>query len=98
MFLWAKLMLEYIATAPNFDEILKLLADLPSGLEKAYTLLLGRLVARLDKHQLQVARMLFLFTCASGRALKMEKLRYAYALMKKPKSEAASSGLDRFLL
>ena len=96
MFLWVKLML--VKAAPNDHEVVNRLADLPSDLEKAYNLLLGRLSSKLDKHQLRLVHTLFTLTAASGRPLGMEELRYAYALVTKPESDSTSSGLERFFL
>jgi len=108
MFLWVRLMLDYLSTAACDDEILTRLTDLPHGLEQSYRLILTRLVARLDKHQQQLVPALLSFAAVSGRPLEMEELRSTYALVVKPTSVQTTSvqttsvqttsSLERFIL
>ncbi|CAI6340820.1 unnamed protein product [Periconia digitata] len=96
MFLWTKLMLDYLRASLSDDEILRRLSDLPHGLEQSYASVLNRLGTRLDKHQQRLVGYLFSFAACCGRPLKFEEIRYVYALTVRPAS--TTSKLDSFLL
>lgn len=98
MFLWVKLMLDYLGASLCDDEVLTRLSDLPYGLEESYTLILDRLANRLDKHQQRLVGYLLSFVTICGRPMSIDEVQHAYALAIKPESHGAQSGLDAFLL
>ncbi|KAF2114076.1 hypothetical protein BDV96DRAFT_647562 [Lophiotrema nucula] len=98
MFLYARLMLDYLKKIASFAEVHDCLRELPSGLERTYELLLNRLVQRLEDHCADtVLRILSLVVC-SGRPLALEELRLAYALVSEPGSSLDPSETIRRLL
>jgi len=80
MFLWVKLMIDDLSRSATRFDIRERLRNLPRGLEKAYQLLLLRLIERLDRFDLQLARRILAFTAVSCRTLDLEEVRYACAL------------------
>ncbi|KAH0563134.1 hypothetical protein GP486_002303 [Trichoglossum hirsutum] len=86
MFLWVELMIDYLKNSAMPSEVEKRLCNLPYGLEGAYRCLFSKLIEKLDDWQLDRAIKIFAFTTASCRALKVDELRYAYALGTGPSS------------
>ena len=80
MFLWVKLMMDDLSRSATPFDIRERLRNLPRGLEKTYQLLLLRLIERLDRFDLQLARRILAFTAVSCRTLDLEEVRYACAL------------------
>ncbi|XTI89109.1 hypothetical protein V2W45_1343896 [Cenococcum geophilum] len=80
MFLWVKLMIDDLRKSATQFEVMERLRNLPRGLERAYRLLFLRLVGKLDNLELIRARKVLALTIASCRALRIDELRYAYAL------------------
>jgi len=80
MFLWVKLMIDDLRKSATQFEVMERLRNLPRGLERAYRLLFLRLVEKLDNLELIRARKVLALTIASCRALRVDELRYAYAL------------------
>ncbi|KAF2261856.1 hypothetical protein CC78DRAFT_535313 [Lojkania enalia] len=97
MFLWVKLMIEDLGRAATKHEVTERLRDLPQGLEDAYRFILSRLLNRLDKYQLKLVENILSLLSASGRPLRFEEWRYAYALATRSKSDTPGLGLDDFL-
>jgi hypothetical protein len=80
MFLWAKLMIDHLSRSANKDEALKRLEDLPRGLERAYVLILSRLVSDLDPRDLEFVKKILEITTIARRPLTIEETRIAHAL------------------
>ena len=80
IFLWIKLMIDDLRKSATQFEVMERLRNLPRGLERAYRLLFLRLVEKLDNLELIRARKVLALTIASCRALRVDELRYAYAL------------------
>jgi tetratricopeptide (TPR) repeat protein len=80
MFLWVKLMIDDLRKSATQFEVMERLRNLPRGLERAYRLLFLRLVEKLGDLELIRARKVLALMIASCRALRVDELRYAYAL------------------
>jgi len=95
MFLWVKLMIDDLQKSDTQSQVSERLRDLPHDLEKAYRLLLSRLVQQLDHHQLKLTRSILMLAVTSMRPLELEELPCAYALILE---DSPSSFKDRLLL
>lgn len=80
MFLWIRLMLDYLKSAPSAAELYISLERLPDGLEQAYSFLLDRLSLRLRKSEQTLVQRLFSMITASGRPLTYSEIQSIYAL------------------
>jgi hypothetical protein len=80
MFLWVKLMLDYLRFAPSEGHLYQCLKDLPGDLEHAYSLICTRMLARLQKHQLNLVQWILAILSACGQPLSYEELQAVYAL------------------
>jgi tetratricopeptide (TPR) repeat protein len=80
MFLWVELMINDLSKSDSQFEVRERLRNPPRSLEEIYRRLFLRLVKRLDKFQLNLARKLLAFTIISCRTLEVNELQYALAL------------------
>jgi tetratricopeptide (TPR) repeat protein len=80
MFLWVELMINDLSKSDSQFEVRERLRNPPRSLEEIYRHLFLRLVKRLDKLQLDLARKLLAFTIFSCRILEVNELQYALAL------------------
>ncbi|PMD64205.1 uncharacterized protein K444DRAFT_506864, partial [Hyaloscypha bicolor E] len=80
MFLWVELMINDLSKSDSQFEVRERLRNPPRSLEEIYRRLFLRLVKRLDKLQLNLARKLLAFTIISCRTLEVNELQYALAL------------------
>lgn len=98
MFLWAKLMLEELRKSSTTLEVLERLRSLPRGLEKAYTLVLDKLVARLDTHELKLAQNVVTFATVARRPLQVLEMAYIHAMNLKLDASDGGKAFDQYLL
>ncbi len=80
MFLWVELMIKYLSKSDSQFEVKERLRNPPRSLEGIYRHLFLRLVNRLDKVQLNLARKILALTIISFRTLEVNELQYAHAL------------------
>jgi len=80
MFLWVELMIKDLSKSDSQFEVQERLRNPPRSLEGIYRHIFSRLVKRLDKVQLSLARKLLAFTIISCRTLEVNELQYAHAL------------------
>jgi hypothetical protein len=80
MFLWAELMIKDLSKSDSAFEVKERLRNPPRNLEGIYRHLFLRLLQRLDKVQLGLARKILAFTIISCRTLEVSELQYAHAL------------------
>lgn len=97
MFLWVRLMVDDLRKSSSKSEFSERLQNLPRGLEKAYQLLLLRLIQKLDKFELRLAQNVLAFTSTSCRPLHFDELRYTHALHCRS-LEAVAQPLEEYLL
>jgi tetratricopeptide (TPR) repeat protein len=94
MFLWVELMIKDLSKSASPFEVAERLRNPPRKLEGIYRQLFLRLVKRLDKFQLSLAKRTLAFTIISCRTLKVSELQYAHAL----DSGSCSTFQNRLLL
>ncbi|CZR62960.1 uncharacterized protein PAC_12857 [Phialocephala subalpina] len=80
MFLWVELMIKDLRKSDSQFEVEERLRNPPRGIEGVYRHLFLRLVKRLDKVQLDLARKILAFTIVSCRTLEVNELQYAQTL------------------
>ncbi|PMD45533.1 hypothetical protein L207DRAFT_257269 [Hyaloscypha variabilis F] len=80
MFLWVELMIKDLSKSDSQFEVQERLRNPPHSLEGIYRHLFLRLIKRLDRVQLNLARKILAFTIISCRALEVNELQYAHAL------------------
>jgi tetratricopeptide (TPR) repeat protein len=80
MFLWVELMIKDLSKSDSPFEVKERLRNPPRNLEGIYRHLLLRLLQRLDKVQLNLARKTLAFTIVSCRTFDVSELQYAHAL------------------
>ncbi|ORY10120.1 hypothetical protein BCR34DRAFT_355975 [Clohesyomyces aquaticus] len=98
MFLWVRLMLDYLRTASCESELYTFLQDLPHGLDQTYILLLNRLSAQLHGHQQRLISRLFALLISCGRPLTPEELGLAYALSIAPEETSSTQDILSYTL
>ena len=81
MFLWAKLMIDHLGRSANQAQVLKRLQDVPHGLDKAYSVVLSRLVDQLDSYDLAFVKNILALMVISMRSLNIEESQCAQALI-----------------
>jgi tetratricopeptide (TPR) repeat protein len=92
MFLWVELMIKDLSKSDSPFEVKERLRNPPRNLEGIYRHLFLRLIQRLDKVQLNLARKILAFTIISCRTLEVSELQYAHAL------DSGSSAFKEHLL
>ncbi|CAH0020862.1 unnamed protein product, partial [Clonostachys rhizophaga] len=80
MFLWAKMMLEYLKAAVTPRMQLDRLERFPPGLGAVYDTFLTETGSTLSKEELSIRRRLFLLTLGAARALSVEEMTIALTL------------------
>jgi hypothetical protein len=80
MFLWVELMIKDLSKSDSPFEVKERLRSPPRNLEGIYRHLFLRLLQRLDKVQLNLARKILAFTIVLCRTLEVSELQYAHAL------------------
>ncbi|KAF1998512.1 hypothetical protein P154DRAFT_564670 [Amniculicola lignicola CBS 123094] len=98
MFLWVRLMVDYLSGASCENELYVCLENLPEGLDQTYNVLLDRLYARISKQQQQVLHRVLSVVTTAGRPLQLCELRLAYALMIEPEGNIDPSKTESYIL
>ena len=80
MFLWVKLMVDDLSKSSSKAEVTERLRALPNGLGEAYGQVLLRVITKLDRLEIKLAKCILSLAAISCRGLMLEELQYAQAL------------------